>query len=203
MVKLLVINYGAGNLQSIKYGFEKLGAEVIVEQPPFSNLNSYDGIILPGVGAFAAAMNRLDGYQDQLIDTIEQGKPLLGICLGLQLLYSLGYEVKPTKGLNLLSGSIRELETIEKLPQIGWNTVQIVQENPILEGISNESYFYFVNSYIACPTFGNEVIAITDYGIKFPSVIAANNVFATQFHPEKSSENGMRILQNFLNIIRR
>lgn len=203
MVTIAVLNYGAGNLFSIKMGLEKAKANVELVAFPFTSLKKYDGIVLPGVGAFAPAVEKIDQSKDVLLQALVDGKSLLGICLGLQLLLTRSSEGETTDGLNIVQGEVVKLPEVVKIPQIGWNTINIVQENPLFEGIEDKSYFYFVHSFVGKPRDEQVIIARTNYGEQFPSVIADKNIYATQFHPEKSSKVGARLLENFVTIIKR
>ena len=203
MVTIAVLNYGAGNLFSIKMGLEKANAKVEVVTFPFASLEQYDGIVLPGVGAFTPAVDKINQSKDVLLQALAEGKSLLGICLGLQLLLTRSSEGEITEGLNLVRGDVVKLPEVVKVPQIGWNTIEIVQENPLFEGIDDNSYFYFVHSFIGKSVDEQNIIARTNYGEKFPSVIADKNIYATQFHPEKSSKVGAKLLENFVTIIKR
>jgi len=196
------VNYGVGNLRSVKKGIEKSGAKVLVTRNPKDLIES-DAIVLPGVGAFAEAVKNLSPLSGVVTQSVEDGKPLFGICLGLQLLFTRSYEGSPTDGLNFISGDIVKLPDGVKIPQMGWNTIEIVRSHPLLEDVRNDSYVYFVHSYFAQPLEQDAIVATTEYGVKFPSVIAKQNLFATQFHPEKSGKTGLVILRNFVKIVKR
>jgi len=197
-----VVNYGVGNLRSVKRGIEKCGAKVLVTRNP-KDLIASDAIVLPGVGAFAEAVKNLSPLFSFVAQSVEDGKTLFGICLGLQLLFTRSFEGGSTNGLNLISGGIVKLPNDVKIPQMGWNTIEIVRPHPLLEGVQNNSYVYFVHSYVAQPSRQEVTVATTEYGVKFPSMVARQNVFATQFHPEKSSKTGLVILRNFVKIVKR
>jgi glutamine amidotransferase len=197
-----IVNYGVGNLRSVKRGLEKSGAKVLITHDP-KDLNKSDAIVLPGVGAFAAAVKNIAPLSDVVTQLVDDRKPLFGICLGLQLLFTRSSENGSTDGLNLISGDIVKLPDSVKLPQMGWNAVDIVRSHPLLEGIQNRSYVYFVHTYVPQPSERNVIVATTEYGVKFPSVIAKQNLFATQFHPEKSGKTGLTILKNFVKIVKR
>ena len=202
MPLISVINYGVGNLRSVKKGLERTGAKVRIACN-LRDIHEADAIVLPGVGAFSVAINNLNSLSYVLRQFIEEGKQLLGICLGLQLLFTKSSEGGSIDGLNLISGDIVKLPERVKIPQIGWNTVKFVKPHPLLEGIKDNSYFYFAHSYIPQPLEKEVIIATTEYGMRFPSVVAKQNVFATQFHPEKSSKTGLTILKNFVKETRR
>ena len=202
VTSVTIINYGVGNLHSVRKGLEKTGATVEILHEP-AGLKKSDAIVLPGVGAFAEAKKNLAQLEGMIIDAVKKRKPLLGICLGLQLLFSTSHEGGFTKGLDLLKGEVVKLPTTVKLPQMGWNTINIEKHSTILEGIRENSYMYFAHSYFAKPDNQNDVVASTQYGLKFPSIFEKENVFATQFHPEKSGEAGLAILRNFVKAIRK
>jgi len=200
--KVSVVNYGVGNLRSVKRGLEKSGAKVLVTHRP-EDLSKSDAIVLPGVGAFAAAVKNVAPLSDVLMQSVKDGKPLLGICLGLQLLFTTSSEGGPINGLGLISGDVVKLPNSVKIPQMGWNTVDIVRAHPLLDGVPNRFYAYFVHSYIPQPAEQDVILATTEYGVRFPSIVSRQNLFATQFHPEKSSKNGSTILKNFVKIVKR
>jgi len=202
MPKVAVINYGVGNLRSLQRGLEKSGAEVLITYSP-SDLTESDAIVLPGVGAFVEAIKNLSPLSDAVLRSVRDGKPLLGICLGLQLLFTRSYEGGLKNGLNLIQGEIVKLPDTVKTPHIGWNTIQIAKPNPLVENVQNNSFMYFVHTYFPQPSEHRGVVAYTEYGVKFPSIIAKENLFATQFHPEKSSKPGLAILKNFVKIVKR
>jgi len=200
--KVSVVNYGVGNLRSVKRGLEKSGGTVLITNHP-KILSASDAIVLPGVGAFTAAAKNLTPLSATLKQLIASGTPLLGICLGLQLLFTESMEGGSTDGLNLLSGKVFKLPASVKIPQMGWNTLEISQTHPLLEAIPNESYVYFVHTYIPQPSEVGVIVATTEYGVRFPSVIAKQRIFATQFHPEKSGKVCLTMLSNFVKIVKR
>ena len=202
MPQVSVVNYGVGNLRSVKRGLEKSGAKVLITRNP-KDLSESDAIVLPGVGAFVAAIKNLASLSGVVKQSVEDGKPLFGICLGLQLLFTRSCEGGSTDGRDLISGDIVKLPDSVKTPQMGWNTIDIVQSHPLLEGVQNNSYAYFVHTYVPQPSEQKVIVATTEYGVRFPSVIAKQNLFATQFHPEKSGKTGLTILKNFVEIVKR
>lgn len=204
MVVVGIIDYGAGNLRSISKACEHLKTKVKITSKP-KDLEDVDAIILPGVGNFGDSMKSLRKFRKTLASRIEEGIPFLGLCLGVQVLFEESEESPGVKGLGLLAGEcVRLPEKKVKIPHMGWNTVENVRDAPILKGVKSGSFFYFVHSYYAIPEDRKIIAGETDYGVKFPSVIAAKeNVYATQFHPEKSGEAGLRILENFLRICRK
>ena len=191
-----------GNLRSIRKGLEKSGAHVQITHNPKDLLTS-DAIILPGVGAFAPAVKNMAPITEVVTKAKENGKPILGICLGLQILFTRSNEGGSIKGLGFISGKVIKLPETVKTPQMGWNTIDIEQYHPLLEGIKDNSYVYFVHSYYPQPTDPKIIITTTDYGIRFASMVAQKNLFATQFHPEKSSKPGLIMLKNFVRIVKR
>ncbi len=201
---IAIIDSGIANLRSAQKAFERLGpAARIVDDP--ARLAEASHIVLPGVGAFrdGIAKVRERGFAEPLAREIAKGKPVLGICLGLHLLFTASEEFGLHAGLDLLAGRGGRLpdeapgQARLKIPHMGWNAVRIVREAPILAGIPSGSYFYFVHSYYPCPADPGIVAGETEYGIPFPSVIWRDNLFATQFHPEKSQAWGLRLLENF------
>jgi len=197
-----IVDYGVGNLRSVKKALEGAGAKTAVTSDQ-KCLRRSDAIILPGVGAFREAMKNLMPMVELLKQLVKDGVPTLGICLGLQLLFTRGLEDGKTRGLDLIKGEVAKLPDTVKLPHIGWNNLEIAQECHILEGVPSLSYVYFVHSYVPSPISRRDEVAYTKYGIKFPSVVARQNIFGTQFHPEKSSKVGLTILKNFVLISKR
>jgi glutamine amidotransferase len=197
-----VVNYGVGNLRSIRKGLEKSGATVQITHNP-KDLRSSDAIVLPGVGAFAPAVKNMAPITDVVAEAMKNGTPMLGVCLGLQLLFTRSSEGGSVRGLDFISGEVVKLPESLKIPQMGWNTINFANSHPLLEGIKDHSYVYFVHSYYPQPTDPKVIVATTDYGARFASMVAKKNIFATQFHPEKSSKTGLTILKNFVRITKR
>jgi glutamine amidotransferase len=201
-----IINYGMGNIASIQNAFESLGAEVFLVETP-DMLKAAERIILPGVGAFSAAMQHLN--EEKWIPAIEhavheQKRPLLGICLGMQLLLTSGDEGGTCAGLGFIDGEVKHLKFSDpslRIPHMGWNEVDYTVDSPLFKDIPDRSDFYFVHSYAAVTKSDTNVIAHTQYGDNFTVAIARDNVFGVQFHPEKSSIPGRKLLQNFLEYI--
>lgn len=199
---IAIVDYGMGNLRSVKKAFESLGFLPTVTRNPEETLNS-DGLVLPGVGAFGDCMKNLEdfGLVDPIKSFINTGKPFLGICLGLQLLFEESEESPGVNGLGILKGKVvrfpRPDEDRLKVPHMGWNQVEVERTLSVLKGIPAGSWFYFVHSYFPEPEDSSVVAGITQYGIEFTSAIEKDNMFACQFHPEKSSTLGLRILENF------
>ena len=195
---ITIIDYGLGNLASITNAFDRLSLPSIISNRPNQILKA-TGLILPGVGAAGAGMQNLKktGLDQIIIRFAKTGKPILGICLGMQLLFSQSQEGN-VSCLNLISGTVKKFTSKNlKIPQIGWNQVNIINSSRLLNQAPNNSYAYFVNSYYCAPRQKSAVIATTTYGQSFASVIEQNNLFATQFHPEKSGDFGNIILKNF------
>jgi len=197
-----VVNYGVGNLRSIRKGLEKAGANVEITHSP-KDLRSSDAIVLPGVGAFAPAVKNMAPIADVVAEAMKNGKPIFGVCLGLQLLFTRSSEGGLIRGLDFISGDIVKLPENVKIPQMGWNTIDFAKSHPLLEGVKDHSYVYFVHSYYPQPSDPEVIVATTEYGVRFPSMVAKKNLFATQFHPEKSSKTGLNILKNFVRVVKR
>ena len=194
---IAVIDYGMGNLRSVQKAFEYLGYKAVITQQP-SEIQKADKVVLPGVGAFRDAMQTIKqkGIDKVLYDVVEQKKPLLGICLGMQMFFEKSYEYGEHKGLGILQGEIVKLPEGVKIPHMGWNSLNIKKKNPLFEGLSQEPYVYFVHSY-HLNTEADIVSATTYYGKEIQVAAQKENVFALQFHPEKSGDVGLNILQNF------
>ena len=195
---IVVIDYESGNLRSVARAVEKAGVVACVTSDP-AMLSSADAVILPGVGSGPAAMSALNarGLVEPLLGYIASGRPFLGVCLGLQLLLEATDE-GDADCIGLVPGRVRRLPDGMKVPHMGWNTVRFQTEHPLWAGIPQDSHFYFVHSYYADPTQRDNVAGVTEYGVPFCSVYARDNVVATQFHPEKSGVNGLRIYANFV-----
>ena len=191
-MKIAVIDYGMGNLFSVEQALNRLGADVIVTSNA-ADFEKVDGIVLPGVGAFPDAMARL--AELELIGPIQRTtKPLLGICLGMQLLFEESEEVRKTKGLGVLKGRIEKFKNVSRIPHIGWNELTFTDRIH-----TGQKYVYFVHSFYANETLAEEIIAYTDYeGVKVPAIVGRDNFTGMQFHPEKSGEFGMHLLQEWL-----
>lgn len=194
---IAVVDYGAGNLKSVTKALSYLGfAGEIVSDP--SALEQADALILPGVGAFHKCMAALDrsGMTAEIKKQAEK-KPLLGICLGMQMLLDSSTELGYTRGLGLIPGTVEKIETPYKLPHIGWNSLKIINGNPLTAGLSDGDYVYFVHSFCAHAAYPKDLSMTTDYGPAVTAMVARGNVYGCQFHPEKSGDVGMTILKNF------
>jgi len=195
---IAIVDYGMGNLRSVQKGFERVGFEAVVTGDP-KMVRDAHAVVLPGVGAFGAAMERLkkSGLLEEIVRAIKTGKPYLGICLGLQLLFTESEEGGRYEGMDLIKGKVVRFKGDLKVPHMGWNRIRIVKPNPLLEGIPDGAYFYFLHSYYVVPEDFSVVAATTEYGVEFASMVWRDNLFATQFHPEKSQKLGLRMLENF------
>jgi glutamine amidotransferase len=208
---IAIIDSGIANLRSVQKGFERVEADAKVVEDP-RTLRDASGIVLPGVGAFADGISKLrdGGFIEPLLRAIEAGKPVLGICLGLHFLFSESEEFGHHAGLNIIkgrvvrfknaaAGAIRESPLL-KIPHMGWNRIRIERQAPIFKGIPDGAFFYFVHSYYVQPEDDNVIAATTEYGIRFTSVLWRENLFACQFHPEKSQALGLQLLKNFASL---
>jgi glutamine amidotransferase len=205
---IAIVDYGMGNLRSVSKAFEKVGFTGVVTQDS-SLIEKADGLVLPGVGAFKKAMENLEHLRlvDPILAFIQSGKPFLGICLGLQLLFSESEEFCRYKGLDVFKGKVIRFpfslpgaplaKDSLKVPHMGWNSVRIKRKTPVLERIPEGTHFYFVHSYFPVPDDPGITTTTTDYGGEFVSSVGKGNLFACQFHPEKSQSAGLQILQNF------
>ncbi|AFM39978.1 imidazole glycerol phosphate synthase subunit hisH [Desulfosporosinus acidiphilus SJ4] len=193
-----IVDYGRGNLRSVEKALEKVGFEAKIMTAP-RDLQTVDGVILPGVGAFADAMEGLKQGEwiEPIVEFARSGRPFLGICLGMQVLYEVGEEHGEHAGLGLLAGRVVKFPPGRKVPHMGWNSVSLLQPSRLLEEIPSESYFYFVHSFYVLPEDSQDILGTSDYGIVFPAVVGKDNVWGAQFHPEKSSPWGLQLLSNF------
>ena len=224
--EIVLVDYGLGNLRSVTRGLERAGAEATLSANP-AEFGSADGIVLPGVGAFSEGMENAGPYRETLLELADDGTPIFGICLGMQMLLTSSEEAETVgqgdvRGLDLIPGTNVRFDEGQKVPHMGWNELDVRREHPIVDGVDGAGseipradgtatggsvdgeYAYFVHSYYAAPDDENAVVATTEYGVEFPAIIAneAGNVFGTQFHPEKSGETGLRILRNFVEYCR-
>ncbi len=202
-MRVAIINYNMGNLGSVRRSFEEVGAEVVIANHP-SALYEANRIVLPGVGAFAEGMAHLKhgGWISALHDVVNlKRKPLLGICLGMQMLASKGHEGAETEGLGFVSGEVKRIDLLGcggRIPHMGWNEVSYKTKSVIFDDIPDGSDFYFVHSYAFAPTNSDDLIATVDYGCELAAAVGRNHVFGCQFHPEKSSKAGRQLLKNFM-----
>ncbi|MCD7756993.1 MAG: imidazole glycerol phosphate synthase subunit HisH [Clostridiales bacterium] len=194
---IAVVDYDVGNLMSVNNGMKYLGFSTKVTADP-KELELADAIILPGVGAFPDAAAKLE-QRGMMAEIRRQSakKPVLGICLGMQLLFETGYEIREAQGLGLIPGTVEYIQTQYKLPHIGWNSLTFHTPSPLFDGVEESSYVYFVHSFRGMPTQLEDVIATTDYGTEITAAVQRGNVFGTQFHPEKSGDIGLQMLRNF------
>jgi glutamine amidotransferase len=216
--EVVLVDYGLGNLRSVTRGLERAGAAVTLTDDP-AEFDGADGIVLPGVGAFSEGMENAGPFRDALCEAAEAGRPLFGICLGMQMLLTSSEEAETVgqgdvEGLDLIPGRNVRFDSGQTVPHMGWNELDVRRDHPIVAGLDGEAptdrpasggsvdgeYAYFVHSYYAAPDDDAAVVATADYGDPFPAVVAneAGNVFGTQFHPEKSGDTGLRILRNFV-----
>ena len=201
MPRIFIFDYGVGNLFSLKNALEIVGLNVKISKS-FEELKKVDAVALPGVGNFSAAVRKLESAKEFIHAVIRNGIPVLGICLGMQLFFQRSDE-GPGLGLGIFKGKNIRLSKSVKVPHMGWNTLNIVTQNEILDNVKNQSFVYFVHSLYPVPE-NREIIATeTDYGETFTSMVAYKNIFGTQFHPEKSGDIGLEILKNFARIVKR
>jgi imidazole glycerol-phosphate synthase subunit HisH len=199
MPQAVIFDYGVGNLLSLKTALEKAGLTVSIGTKS-QELSKADAIALPGVGSFTAASDKLDAVKETLQTKIQEGTPLLGICLGLQLFFE-SSEEGPGNGLALFKGKNMQLPRTVKVPHMGWNTLEIVKTDELFDGIVDGTYVYFVHSLYPVPEAKSIICSTTEYGTTFTSSIASKNIYGTQFHPEKSGDVGQRILKNFVKTV--
>ena len=200
-----VIDYGIGNLRSIEKALEAIGAEVLRTDRP-DDLLEADHLVLPGVGAFGACINeiRRRGLEEPIKEYVASGRPFIGVCVGMQLLFTESEERGQHRGLDLLPGRVVRFEGIDeatrkplKVPHMGWNTVAARYASPLLDELPDTPFFYFVHSYHPVPDDEDDVLATSPYGTEFPAIVHRDNVYGVQFHPEKSQRNGLQVLKNF------
>ena len=201
---IAIIDYGAGNIQSVSKALKHIGCDAFITRDKEQILKA-DGAVLPGVGSFGDTMDTMNSYgiKDTVIEYTKSGKPFLGICLGLQLLFPASEESPEAKGLGIFDGTITKIPSGEglKIPHIGWNSLDIKKTDGLFKGIDQNPYVYFVHSYFLNASDKNIVSAQTQYGVTIDASIEKGNIFATQFHPEKSGETGLKILKNFADIV--
>ena len=203
---IIIVDYGMGNLKNVYNALKYLNIPSKISNE-ISEIRSADKLILPGVGAFNKAMYNLNntGLSDVIKDKVNSGTPLLGICLGMQMIFKKGYESGICDGLGFIDGEVKILEPKEKvkIPHIGWNKLEYNSSNDLIKGLDENSFVYYVHSYAATNVKNKNLVGFSNYGgIKVPSIVCNNNVYGTQFHPEKSGKVGLRILQNFGEVIK-
>ncbi len=197
---IAIVDYGAGNLQSVRRAFDYIGVKsgivALVEE-----LNNIERLVLPGVGAFGAAMEGLkaSGFYEAIREWLKSDRPFLGICLGMQLLFEGSSESEGVEGFAVFKGKCLRFNE-GKVPQIGWNQIRVEKDSKLLEGINNNAFFYFLHGYCVEPEDTSIVTATTQYGVAYPSVVERGNIFATQFHPEKSGKVGLKMLKNWVEL---
>lgn len=198
MVDVAIIDYGVGNLRSVEKAFAATGCEAVVSGDA-RVLRGANKLVLPGVGAFGACMKALGecGFDRLVRERVEEGTPLLGVCVGMQLLFEESDEFGATPGLGLLRGSVRRFGDELVVPHVGWNRIDQICEHPIFDGVVNSSFFYFVHSYYCEPVEKSVIAGETEYGVRYASVVTKGNICGVQFHPEKSQDAGLRLLKNF------
>ena len=196
-----IIDYGVNNLSSVKNSVESLGFDVQIFQNP-KLISEFSHVILPGIGSFNSGMNYLTngGWVTKINEFVKSGRPLLGICLGMQLLFDFGFEFGKTKGLGLISGKVVSFKSISvfKTPHVGWNSLIEIKNHPVLKNIKSDVDMYFVHSFHCIPRSKDNILAYSNYEKNFVSIVGRNNIIGTQFHPEKSQPAGKKILKNFL-----
>lgn len=198
MSAITIIDYGVGNLRSVEKAFAATDCEAIVSSKE-TDLRAAQKLVLPGVGAFGACMRALSerGFDELVRERVEAGTPLLGVCVGMQILFEESDEFGATPGLGLLPGRVRRFSDELVVPHVGWNRIQQRQSHVLFDGVANGSFFYFVHSYYCEPEDKSVVAGETEYGSNYASVVAKDNICGVQFHPEKSQDAGLRLLQNF------
>jgi len=201
MSSVAIIDYGIGNLRSVEKAFSVVGVDAVITGDR-ERLLAAERLVLPGVGAFGTCMSEFErhGLKELVIDRVEQGTPLLGICVGMQMLFEESAEFGKTKGLGLLKGQVNRFDDDSLIvPHVGWNQVEKTSTSPLLNDVSENSFFYFVHSYYCEPADKDVIVGETEYGVTFASVVAKKNIHGVQFHPEKSQNAGLQLLKNFAN----
>ena len=201
MSSVAIIDYGIGNLRSVEKAFSVVGVDAVITGDR-ERLLAAERLVLPGVGAFGTCMSEFErhGFKELVIGRVEQGTPLLGICVGMQMLFEESAEFGKTKGLGLLKGQVNRFDDDSLIvPHVGWNQVEKTSTSPLLNDVSENSFFYFVHSYYCEPADKDVIVGETEYGVTFASVVAKKNIHGVQFHPEKSQNAGLQLLKNFAN----
>jgi imidazole glycerol-phosphate synthase subunit HisH len=198
---IIIVDYGMGNLFSIYNALDYVGGNPKIVRDP-DGLDDADGIVVPGVGAFGSCMGQLSRFESSLLQCFREGVPMLGICVGMQVLFEESEESPGAKGLGWIGGKVVHLPDGVMIPQMGWNDLSIKRPVEMLDGISDGDMFYFVHSYYGLPKDRSVIVATTQHGVEVTAAVSKDNLFATQFHPEKSGAKGLRILENFVRSIR-
>lgn len=198
MSQVAIIDYGVGNLRSVEKAFAAMGCEAVVSSD-IDVLRRAERLVLPGVGAFASCMKALRerGFDSLVQERAAAGRPLLGICVGMQMLFEVSDEFGKTRGLGLLPGRVRRFETELVVPQVGWNRIHQRRAHPLFAGVADGAFCYFVHSFYCEPETADLVVGDTEYGVNYASVVAQQNICGVQFHPEKSQHVGLQMLKNF------
>jgi glutamine amidotransferase len=198
LAQVAIIDYGVGNLRSVEKAFAATGCTAVVSSEE-QVLREAERLVLPGVGAFGACMNKLiaHGFDELVRERVAAGTPLLGVCVGMQMLFEESEEFGASRGLGFLRGRVRRFSADLVVPQVGWNQVRQQNSNPLFGGIKDSAFFYFVHSYYCQPAETEVIAGETDYGVAYASVVAREKLFGVQFHPEKSQKDGLRMLANF------
>lgn len=201
---IAIVDYGMGNLRSVEKGFKKVGVDVRITANP-GVIEDAAAVVLPGVGAFRDCVKNLSDLSltDAIAKSIGKGKPYLGICLGLQVLFSESEEFGTCRGLDVFRGKVVRFRIDGKVPHMGWNNVRLIRRPPVFDGIDDNSFFYFVHSFYVVPDNADIVAGTTEYGVNFTSMVWKENVIATQFHPEKSQSLGLKVLKGFGEFVRK
>ncbi|GIW43566.1 MAG: imidazole glycerol phosphate synthase subunit HisH [Candidatus Binatia bacterium] len=203
---IAIVDYGMGNLRSVQKALERVGAEALVSRDP-DVIRAARGVVLPGVGAFGACMDNLQrfGLDRVVLDVLDRGVPFFGICLGMQLLFEESEEFGPVRGLGVLSGKVVRFPAHPQrpVPHMGWNQIRVRADVPHLAGVPDGSFVYFVHSYYVVPRHPEVIATTTEYGVEFASAVWRGNIFATQYHPEKSQQVGLALLRNFVALVGR
>ncbi|MEK6322807.1 MAG: imidazole glycerol phosphate synthase subunit HisH [Acidobacteriota bacterium] len=198
MTRVAILDYGVGNLRSVEKAFTAAGSHAIVSDDEHV-LREAQALVLPGVGAFGACMKALSerGFDQLIRERVAEGTPLLGVCVGMQMLFDESEEFGKTSGLGLLGGRVRRFNDDQRVPQVGWNQVRQLRPHALLDGVEDQAFFYFVHSFYCEPDDPAVAIGETDYGSAYASVVAQGHICGVQFHPEKSQASGLRLLSNF------
>lgn len=197
-MSIAIIDYGVGNLRSVEKAFTSQDIEAVVTSD-VKILSKADKLVLPGVGAFKACMDGLKarGFDELVLESANAGKPIIGLCVGLQMMFDEGHEFGVHKGLGLMPGRVVKFPEKLRVPHIGWNQVEFKKDHPIFNGLTSQTFFYFVHSYYVEARDESNVLGVTDYGMRYASICGRDNIVGVQFHPEKSQTAGLKLLKNF------